>query len=313
MPAIYWIQQLKSDGFTPYASAPGLEGTDALRSEWDAFMRAFTQELDLIHRLLEKYSYFHQFGIFKPIYHFYTSGFQEYSEILESYHFFVFLFLGMIAFSLGEELHRDRLKQVGIKAVIICLIQGLLTFALLSAGFHFIFKFQWMNALILGSIGIATAPALTFVLMSKLKITGSLKNILANIVVLDDILEVVFFSVFLGFAVAKQSGEHLSALHVSIHVIKELAFASAIGVVIFLIFKFAVKERNSEDYPSINDEDKQSFLSTVLSDHPTPSVEILLIMIGIIAIGISIAIHFNLPFLITAVVAGFLISNFHHH
>jgi CRISPR/Cas system-associated exonuclease Cas4 (RecB family) len=47
LPAIYWIQQLKSDGFTPYASAPGLEGTDALRSEWDAFMRAFTQELDL--------------------------------------------------------------------------------------------------------------------------------------------------------------------------------------------------------------------------------------------------------------------------
>ncbi len=46
IPAIYWIQQLKSEGFTPYASAPGLGGTDAVREEWNAFMAAFTQELD---------------------------------------------------------------------------------------------------------------------------------------------------------------------------------------------------------------------------------------------------------------------------
>ena len=47
LPAIYWIQQLKSDGFTPYASAQGLGGTDVLRGEWDAFMKAFIQELDM--------------------------------------------------------------------------------------------------------------------------------------------------------------------------------------------------------------------------------------------------------------------------
>jgi CRISPR/Cas system-associated exonuclease Cas4 (RecB family) len=46
LPAIYWIQQLKAEGFTPYASAPGLGGTDATREEWNAFMTAFTQELD---------------------------------------------------------------------------------------------------------------------------------------------------------------------------------------------------------------------------------------------------------------------------
>lgn len=269
--------------------------------------------LELIHRVLEKYQYLHRFEILKPIYHFYNSEFSEYSQILESYHFFVFLFLGMIAFSLGEELHRDRLRQVGIKAVIICLIQGLLTFLLLALGFKFVFKFEWINALILGSIGIATAPALTFVLMSKLKITGSLKNILANIVVLDDIMEVIFFSVFLGIAVAKKNGEHLSVAHLSLHVGKELFLVSLIGFIIFLVFKLTVRERVVEDEDSKYGEEGKSFLSTVLSEHPTPSVEILLIMVGVIALGISISIHFQLPFLITSVVAGFLISNFHHN
>jgi CRISPR/Cas system-associated exonuclease Cas4 (RecB family) len=47
LPAIYWIQQLKSDGFTPYASAAGLEGTNVLHGEWNDFMTAFTQELDM--------------------------------------------------------------------------------------------------------------------------------------------------------------------------------------------------------------------------------------------------------------------------
>ncbi len=266
--------------------------------------------LELIHKVLEKFSSLHNFKILKPIYHFYNSEFQEYSEILESYHFFVFLFLGMIAFSLGEELHRDRLRQVGFKAVLICLIQGALTFAIISVGFRYVFHFEWINSLIIGSIGIATAPALTFILMSKLKITGSLKNILANIVVLDDIMEVVFFSVFLGIATAKQNGEHLAVGHLAMHVGMELLLATIIGLVIFLVFKFTVKERAVEEDIKTDD---SSFLSTVLSDHPTPSVEIMLIMVGVIAIGISIAIHFNLPFLITAVVAGFLISNFHHN
>lgn len=268
--------------------------------------------LELIHRLLEKYNHLHNISFFKPIYHFYNSEFNEYGQVLESYHFFVFLFLGLIAFSLGEELHRERLKKVGVKAVFICLIQGFLTFLLLAVGFYYIFHFSWINSLLIGSIGIATAPALTFILMSKLKITGSLKNLLANIVVLDDIMEVVFFSVFLGIAVAKQNGVGLSALHLTYHVAKELFLASLIGLVIFLIFKFTIKERSKEEDNSFKNNDN-SFLSTVLSEHPTPSVEILIIMIGIIAVGISIAIHFNLPFLITAIVAGFLISNFHHN
>ena len=266
--------------------------------------------LELLHHLLMQHPRWSQIVVFKPIYFFYRTGFTEYREILESYHFFVFLFLGIIAFSIGEELHRDRLRQVGIKAAFICLIQGLLTFALIATGFHFLFHFTLINSLIIGSIGIATAPALTFILMSKLKITGRLKQLLANIVVLDDIMEVIMFSIFLSIAMAQQSGEFVSGVHIAKEVSLELLYACIIGGAIFLILRFAIKERvpDNED-----PDDDTSFLSTVLSQHPTPSVEILLIVLAIVAIGIAVAIHLNLPFLITAVMAGFLISNLHNN
>lgn len=271
--------------------------------------------LEVIHRFFEARPNLREIIIFSPFYHFFDSTFAEYTNIFENYHFFVFLFLGLIAFSLGEELHIDRLKTVGIKPALICILQAFLTFILLSSGFYYIFGFSFIHACIIGSIGIATAPALIFILMNKLKIEGSLKNILANIVVLDDIIEVIFFSIFLGAAVAMKKGEALSVLHIGWEVFLELLFAVIIGVAIFIILKLTLKKRLPEEEERISHVEKEfdSFLSTVLSDHPTPSVEVLLIMTGVIAIGIAGAMNFHLPFLITAVVAGFLIANFHSH
>ncbi len=266
--------------------------------------------LELLYKIILHFDPLRNSAIFTPIYHFYDSSFSEYSEVLESYHFFVFLFLGIIAFSIGEELHRDRLKQVGIGPVLICILQALLTFFLGFLGFWLIFDFSLINSLLIGSVGIATAPALTFVLMNKLKIEGRLKNILANIVVLDDVIEVIFFSIFFGIAIAFQSGKSISVLHLSIDIVKEFFFAVLIGGAIFLILKVTIRKK----IPSEEESDPESnFLSRVMSAHPTPSVEILLVITGIVAIGIAVAIEFDLPFLITAVVAGFLVSNFHSH
>lgn len=249
--------------------------------------------------------------LIKSICGFYKTGYQEYAKTIEDFHFFVFLFLGIIAFSIGEELHRDRIKKVGIKAIIICLIQAFLTFTFLAVGFYFFIGFSGINSLLIGSIGIATAPALTFILMNKLKIEGKLRNILANIVVLDDVIEVIFFSIFLGIAVILKNGKQISFISLFTEVSLELFFASLIGIIIFFILKFTLHKKLPEEEEE--EENEHGFLGTVLSDHPTPSVEILLIILGILALGISAAIHFHLPFLITAVVAGFLIANFHSH
>jgi CRISPR/Cas system-associated exonuclease Cas4 (RecB family) len=46
LPAIYWVQQLSSHDFTPYAPVAGLDGPDADSAAWDGFLNAFSAELD---------------------------------------------------------------------------------------------------------------------------------------------------------------------------------------------------------------------------------------------------------------------------
>lgn len=47
LPAIFWVQQLSSHDFTPYATVTGLDGPGADRQEWDRFLTAFSEQLDL--------------------------------------------------------------------------------------------------------------------------------------------------------------------------------------------------------------------------------------------------------------------------
>ncbi len=268
--------------------------------------------LHLTEKFLYSFEGLRENFLLKPAFHFFDNSFDEYAKVIDDFHFFIFMFLGIIAFSLGEELHRDRIKKVGKQAAIICVIQAMATFFIIFSGFYFFFGFDLIHALLIGSIGIATAPALTFVLMNKLQIEGKLKNMLANIVVLDDIIEVVFFSIFLTIAVFLKSGKEVNAGSVFLVVFEELFFAVLIGFIIFLVLKFTVKKKllkGDDDHVEL----EGSFLTKMLMEHPTPSVEILLIILGIVALGIAVAMHFNMPFLITAVVAGYLISNYHSH
>ena len=275
--------------------------------------------MEWIRRLFFDNAFFNTQPAFAFIRNFYQNGgYLQYSQIFDSYNFITFLFLGVIAFSLGEELHHDRLRQVGIKATIICVFQGLMTFCFIAFGIKLLFwnTFSWIDAFIVGSIGIATAPAITFIVMNKFKIEGPLKNILANIVVLDDIMEVIVFSIFLAIAQSQLLvGSHLTALDLGWKVAKELGLAILVAFGIFFVLKFAFIRRKL-NYEELKTEDikaeNKTFLSTILFNTQTPSVEILLIIIGVVAVGIAFAIHVEAPFLITAVIAGYLIANYHH-
>ncbi len=46
LPSIYWVQQLSSHDFTPYAPVAGLNGPGADREAWNRFLNTFSAELD---------------------------------------------------------------------------------------------------------------------------------------------------------------------------------------------------------------------------------------------------------------------------
>jgi hypothetical protein len=47
LPAVYWVQQISSEGFTPYANVGGLDGPGADTVAWNEVMRKFAEGLSL--------------------------------------------------------------------------------------------------------------------------------------------------------------------------------------------------------------------------------------------------------------------------
>lgn len=252
---------------------------------------------------------------------FLSDGFQaEYGTVFAAFHFFIFVFLGMVAFAIGEELHIARLKRVGRSAGIICLLQAGITWVAISGAFYFVnliglVKIDLLQALLLGSIGIATAPAITFVLMNRLSVEGRLRHVLGSMVVLDDMIEVIIFSVLLQISLQKQRMGEISGLAVLKPVSWEIAMALVVGALIYGILRVLVRRRalSLKDKHEVEMPRDETLLQRMLAEHPSPSIEILLLVMGTVAIGTGIACHEHWPFLLTATFAGFLVANFHSH
>jgi len=235
-----------------------------------------------------------------------------YREALESLHFFTFLFLSIIVFGIGDELAIDKIRRAGKDAILICCVQAFVTWALVTVTFLML-GFRPIVALIIGSIGIATAPAATFVIMNKLGITGKMRNMLGNIVVLDDVIEVIIFSITVQVALLLQNHTGVSWDMILLPVAKDFGLAIVIGFGVFALLCLVVERRwlkqksPSQTGPVLGPE----FLSRLISEMPGPSVEMLILIGGCVSLGVGLALHFHLPFLITAITAGILVSNLH--
>jgi mannitol/fructose-specific phosphotransferase system IIA component (Ntr-type)/Kef-type K+ transport system membrane component KefB len=236
-----------------------------------------------------------------------------YREALNSLHFFTFVFLSIIAFGIGEELSRENLKKVGKNAIIICFIQAFTTWILLTGAF-LLLGFKPIIALIIGSIGIATAPAATFVIMNKLEIGGKMRSTLGGIVVLDDVIEVIIFSIICQAALLLQAGKEFSFSGLAFPVTKEFIFAFLLGLAIYIVLRLTVERRWLKPKDSTSGSGTvlgPEFLSRLISEMPGPSVEVFIIVAGCVSLGVGLALHWGLPFLIVAISAGLLISNFY--
>lgn len=224
----------------------------------------------------------------------------------------LFIFLSIVVLGIGEEISIGNLKRIGKQILIICFIQAFFTWALVSTTF-LLLGFRPIIALIIGSIGIATAPASTFVIMDRLGITGLIRSVIGGIVIFDDIIEVVVFSVAVQVALAFHATARVSWTEVLFPVVKEFGFAIVLGFGIFVLLYLVLRRRwlqpeKAKSGPVLGPE----FLSRLISEIPGPSMETFIIIWGCVCLGVSLAFHWHLPFLITAVTAGILISNLYN-
>ncbi len=119
--------------------------------------------------------------------------------------------LGFIAFSIGNEFRLEDLKKTGKQALTIGILQALAAAAIVDIVLFAIHlampdKLSVSQAITLGAIATATAPAATLMVVRQYKAHGPLTKLLLPIVALDDAVGLIVFAVSFGVAKALISG-----------------------------------------------------------------------------------------------------------
>jgi len=141
--------------------------------------------------------------------------------------------LGFIAFTIGNEFRVSQLKAMGSRAIIIGILQAVITTVLVDIILiilHLCFPhiISVPCAITLGAIASATAPAATLMVVRQYKADGPLTRLLMLVVAIDDAVGLVLFSVSFGIATALSSGA-VSVLAVAVEPVMEIILSLALG------------------------------------------------------------------------------------
>ena len=141
--------------------------------------------------------------------------------------------LGFIAFSIGNEFRLEELKHIGRQAVIIGIFQAITATVLVDMALFVVHtmmpdKLSVAQAITLGAIATATAPAATLMVVRQYKAKGPLTNLLLPIVALDDAVGLVVFAVSFGIAKTLVCGE-MDIISIIINPIAEIVASLMLG------------------------------------------------------------------------------------
>ncbi|MBR5308476.1 MAG: cation:proton antiporter [Clostridia bacterium] len=144
--------------------------------------------------------------------------------------------LGFIAFSIGNEFRMDELKKTGKQALVIGIFQALvatLFVDLALVGLIMILPEGTLSlpqAITLGAIATATAPAATLMVVRQYKAKGPLTDLLLPIVALDDAVGLIVFAVSFGIAKTLISGQ-VDLVSIIVNPIVEIVCSLVLGAV----------------------------------------------------------------------------------
>ncbi len=130
------------------------------------------------------------------------------AQMADSMSFLTDIALAFIAFGTGKYFKLSLLKQNGKSMVIITLFESLMTAFLITLTMSVVFHLSMPFSLLLGAIASATAPASTLMTIRQYKAKGSFVNTILQVVVLDDAVALIAFSVCA--AVAQIMGSNAS-------------------------------------------------------------------------------------------------------
>ncbi len=159
-------------------------------------------------------------------------GFQTLEEV-EGLKIISQVALGFIAFAIGNEFRLTQLKSMGKQAIVIGILQAVITTALVDVALialHMVKPdlISLPAAITLGAIAAATAPAATLMVVRQYKADGPLTRLLLMVVAIDDAVGLILFSASFGIAGALERGS-ISVVNVVLEPVLEIGLSLGLG------------------------------------------------------------------------------------
>ena len=155
--------------------------------------------------------------------------------------------LGFIAFAIGNEFRLSQLRETGKQATVIGIFQALtatLMVDLMLIGLHFFIlgdSISIADAIVLGAIATATAPAATLMVVRQYKANGPVTRMLLPVVAMDDALGLMLYAIMMAIARTLDSGAALSVMTLLVKPLIEIVGSLAMGVVIGTVMVFCLR------------------------------------------------------------------------
>ena len=140
--------------------------------------------------------------------------------------------LGFIAFSIGSSFKLKHIRHIGKSVLVITVFQAVTTVVLVDLSLlllHLFGQISVSEALCLGAIATATAPAATLMIVRQYKARGIVTDTLLPVVAFDDAIGLIIFAISLAVAKAMaHSSASLTIMDVLILPLLEIIVSSFI-------------------------------------------------------------------------------------
>jgi len=153
-------------------------------------------------------------------------------DILADFSIVSDLALAIIAFTIGVELNRTTIKKLGSSIIIIAFCEGLFAFIMVSITMYLIDPSLLYQAIILGSIASATAPAATVYVIHQYRSKGPLTSTILGVVGIDDAIALTIYVFASLFAQSIILQTHLSLAKLIITPVIKIALSILVGAII---------------------------------------------------------------------------------
>jgi len=158
------------------------------------------------------------------------------ADVLKDFSIVSELALGLIAFSIGAELELKRLRSLGKSIICITLLEACCAFAVVTLALGlWLGNGHWSQALVLGAIASATAPAATVSVIRQYKAKGPLTDTILAVVGIDDAVALIIYEFAAVFAHFTYGELHGPLWLMAILPFAEVAAALGVGALCGLI------------------------------------------------------------------------------